>query len=322
MKREPSVTIFVPVKNAESTIEKCVESLLNLNYKRKSIFIIDNMSNDNTYERLKKYNKKIELIRMPGTVPKLHNFIIKHASTQFIAYTNSDCVVKKNWLRELIYSFESNDIIATTGFCATPKGLNKLQTIIGKELEKRFSKSPTFVYRGPDMNLCVRTNFAKKVMFDERFIWSWESDFCYRLIKFGKIKYVPAAIVYHYHRPTLIKFFRQQFNNAMVNVFLYWKHKDKIFGDHISTASMAITLGFSFILLSSLVLSLLNTFFLKISTLSLVVLLLLYIREVFNLCEKIRDVPLILTILITRTVAWMIGWSVGVFLFFKRGWYK
>ena len=98
------------------------------------------------------------------------------------------------------------------------------------------------------MNLCVRTNFAKKVMFDDRFVWSWESDFGYRLTKLGKMKYVPSAIVYHYHRPTLIKFFRQQFNNALINIFLYWKHKDKILGDHISTTSMALTLGLSFIL--------------------------------------------------------------------------
>ena len=77
MKKEPSVTIFVPVKNSENTITKCINSLLNLDYKNKEIFIIDNISDDNTYEILKNYNKKINLIKMPGTVPRLHNFIIK-----------------------------------------------------------------------------------------------------------------------------------------------------------------------------------------------------------------------------------------------------
>ncbi len=322
MKKEPSVTIFVPVKNSENTITKCINSLLNLDYKNKKIFVIDNISDDNTYEILKNYNKKINLIKMPGTVPKLHNFIIRHTKAQFIAYTNSDCVVKKNWLKKLISSFGSKDIVATTGYCATPRGLNKLQTIIGKELESRFLKSPAFVYRGPDMNLCVRTNFAKKVMFDDRFIWSWESDFGYRLTKLGKMKYVPSAIVYHYHRPTLIKFFRQQFNNALINIFLYWKHKDKILGDHISTTSMALTLGLSFILSLSLILSLLNVFFLKVSIISFIVLFLLYFKEIVSVSSKIEDSPLILTILIVRTIAWMLGWPAGLFLFFKRGWYK
>ncbi|MCM8775763.1 MAG: hypothetical protein NC930_05375, partial [Candidatus Omnitrophica bacterium] len=54
-----------------------------------------------------------------------------------------------------------------------------------------------YISRAPDMNLCVRSKYAKKVRFDERFIWAWETDFGYRLTRLGKMKYVPDAIVYH-----------------------------------------------------------------------------------------------------------------------------
>ncbi len=322
MKKEPSVTIFVPVKNSESTIKMCIDSLLQLNYRNKKIFIIDNMSTDNTYHILKSYGKKINLSRMSGTVPKLHNAIIRGTKSNFLAYTNADCVVKRDWLKKLILNFTSDDIVATTGYCATPKGLNKLQTIIGEELEARFKKSPEFVSRGPDMNLCVRANVARRVMFDERFVWSWESDFGYRLTKLGKMKFVPDAIVYHYHRPTWPRFFKQQFNNALINVLLYWKHKNKILGDHISTASMAITLGFAYLTFLFFALSIFSGFFVKPLFLSLFCLLLLYINDVLRISRNINDVPLIFIVLLIRTIAWSIGWAYGLILFFKKGWYK
>ncbi|MBU5687911.1 MAG: glycosyltransferase, partial [Candidatus Aenigmarchaeota archaeon] len=74
--KEVPVTIFVPVKNAENTIKACVDSLLKQTYKNKKIYIIDNMSTDKTYDILKKYGKKINLLRMAGPVPKLHNYIL------------------------------------------------------------------------------------------------------------------------------------------------------------------------------------------------------------------------------------------------------
>ncbi len=322
MKKEPSVTIFVPVKNAKSTIEQCIDSLLNLSYKNKKIFVVDNMSTDGTYEILKTYGRKIHLNRMSGTVPKMHNSILKKAKSNFIAYTNSDCVVKKNWLNKLISSFTSNDVVATTGYCSTPKGLNKLQTIIGKELEDRFKNAPKFVPRGPDMNLCVRTDAAKKVMFDERFIWSWESDFGYRLTRLGRMKFVPDAIVYHYHRPSWLSFFRQQFNNAVINELLYWKHKEKVLGDHLSTTSMAFTLGFAYLTVFFAFLSLFNTIFIKAFFVSFWIILLLYFRDILRVSRNLDDIPTVLGILVIRTVAWMFGVLVGLFLFFKRKWYK
>ncbi len=161
MKQIP-VTIFVPVKNAENTIKECVDSLLKQTYKNRQIIVIDNMSTDKTYDILKRYGKKIKLLRMEGPVPKMHNYVLDHAKTEFIAYTNADCVTDKDWLKNLMSGFTSEDIVATAGYCATPKGLNKFQELIGLELENRFKKFPEYISRAPDMNLCVRTKSSKK----------------------------------------------------------------------------------------------------------------------------------------------------------------
>jgi len=316
------VTIFIPVKNAENTIKSCIDSVLNQSYKNKIVWVIDNMSSDKTYEILKSYGKKINLLRMAGPVPKMHNYILKIAKTKFIAYTNADCVVDKSWLKNLLRGFTSDDIVATAGYCATPKGLNKLQELIGRELENRFKKFPKYISRAPDMNLCVRTEVAKKVKFDERFIWSWESDFGYRLTKLGKMKYVPDAIVYHYHRPTWKSFFKQQFNNAKISSILYWKHKDKIIGDHISTSSMGLTLILTYFLLLSLFFSTINKMFLYLTLFFFISINLIFLKDIVLLVKKLDEIPILFGIFLIRTIAWTFGLPVGVYLFFKNKWYN
>ncbi|MBU5689726.1 MAG: glycosyltransferase [Candidatus Aenigmatarchaeota archaeon] len=322
MKKEKPVTVFIPVKNAENTIEACVKSLLNQSYKNKIIYVIDNMSTDKTYEILKKFGKKINLLRMAGPVPKLHNYILDIAKTEFIAYTNADCVLDKNWLKNLLKGFTSDDIIATAGFCATPKGLSKFQELIGLELENRFKKFPEYISRAPDMNLCVRTKCAKKVRFDERFIWAWETDFGYRLTKLGKMKYVPDAIVYHYHRPNWKSFFRQQMKNAIMAPLTYWKNFDKIKGDHISTSSMALSLLLFYLTLLSAILYIFSSKFIIIYVFALFSFLFLNMFETIRVAQKPSQYTLLFMIHIVRTIAWSIGLPKGIYNFLKNKWYK
>ncbi|MBU5687979.1 MAG: glycosyltransferase [Candidatus Aenigmarchaeota archaeon] len=320
--KEVPVTIFVPVKNAENTIKACVDSLLKQTYKNKKIYIIDNMSTDKTYDILKKYGKKINLLRMAGPVPKLHNYILDIAKTEFIAYTNADCVVDKNWLKNLLKGFDSEEIVATAGYCATPKGLNKFQELIGLELESRFKKFPKYISRAPDMNLCVRTKIARKVRFDERFVWSWETDFGYRLTKLGKMKYIPEAIVYHYHRPDPKSFFKQQMKNAMMIPLIYWKNFDKIKGDHISTTNMALSLIIFYMVLISALLSLFFDFFITIYAILVFIFFFYIMFQVLLVAKKPSDYFPLTTIYIIRTFAWSVGLPKGIYMFLKNRWYK
>ena len=51
----PKVSVVVPVYNAESCIEECIDSLLSLNYPKKSydIIVVNNRSSDKTDSKCK-----------------------------------------------------------------------------------------------------------------------------------------------------------------------------------------------------------------------------------------------------------------------------
>jgi cellulose synthase/poly-beta-1,6-N-acetylglucosamine synthase-like glycosyltransferase len=320
MKKNPSVTVLVTVKNGESTIKKCVESLLKLDYPKYKIYITDAYSEDNTFKILKelkkKNSKKIKLERVRGNIAKAHNHMIKKVKSDLIAMTDADCVVDKNWLKYLTSAFKSEDIVASVGYCSTPKNVNKLQRLVGMELENRFKKFPKFVKRGPTMNFCVRTDLAKKIKFDERFDVAQETDWGYRLSEFGKIKYVPKARVYHYHRPTWRSFFKQQFKYGKHMPLLYLKHKKMSTGDHISKPSMILE-EFAFISTCFfIILSIFNQAFILFIFLSLMILIGTYLSSILTLTKKLDMVIRFFALHVVRNIAWSLGLFVGIFYLF------
>jgi len=322
MKKYPSVTVLVTAKNAENTIKDCIESLLRLDYSHYNIYITDGYSDDETFKILKKmkkkHSKKIKLERIKGNIAKAHNFMIRKVKTELIAMTDADCVVDKKWLKNLTSQLTSEDIVASVGYCSTPKKVNELQRLIGLELENRFKKFPKFITRGPTMNLCVRTDIAKKVKFDERFDVAQETDWGYRLREYGKIKYAPKAVVYHYHRPTWRSFFKQQFRYGKHMPLLYLKHKRMSTGDQISKPSMICG---EFIFLSAcffLFVGLFYETFLVLSKILFTFLIILYLIDILKLTRNIADIILFFGLYLVRTLAWSIGLVFGIFYLFKK----
>jgi cellulose synthase/poly-beta-1,6-N-acetylglucosamine synthase-like glycosyltransferase len=314
--KEPWVTVLVTVKNSKKTIEKCIKSLLSLRYKNYKIFVTDAFSTDGTYEILekfrKKYPKKILLERIKGNIAKAHNYMIKKVKTPFIAMTDADCVVDKNWLKNLIFGFTSSDIIATAGYCSTPKEVNYLQKLIGLELEHRFQNFPEFISRAPTMNLCVRTKYAKQVKFDEKLEVAQETDWGYRLTKLGKMRYVPKAIVWHYHRPTLKSYFIQQLKYGKFVPLIYSRHKEKMFGDHISTPSMFLQLLLFDLTMVFFFFSLFFKVLLLPSILLLIFLITSFLFDIFQFAKSLKNALGLLFLYFLRALAWTIGILFGL----------
>lgn len=238
-----SVTVLIPTWNSAKTIKKCIDSVLALDYPVDRVLVVDGHSTDGTRSILAKYGPKIDVMQIEGPVPVAWNFGLKHINTDYVAFTDSDCEVATNWLRKLMLGFNDEKyVVATAGFCGTPETDNKLQKVIGLELEQRFKQFPRYISRAPTMNLCVRTELAKKLKFNEKIVTSSEVDFGWRLSRVGKIKYVPEAKVVHHHRPTWQSYFKQQFNYGRYMFMNYFRmgHRKKLEGDHISTARMIL----------------------------------------------------------------------------------
>ena len=315
------ITIFVAVYNKKETVEKCINSILNLEYKNKKIFILDNMSDDGSYEILKKYGNKIHLEKKSGGLSKIFNYVLKKTSTEYLAFTDADCVVDEDWLDELIKPFSiSNDIIATAGYCGTPKDSTNFQKIIGLELENRFNHFDNYISRAPTMNLCLKTEIAKKILFDESYTYqAFETDFGYRLTQVGKMYYTPKAKIFHYHRPTLFAFFKQQKNQAKWGIQLFKKHKIKTLSDEITKLSMALQIPFLSLTIFSLLLAFFaNSSFYLAALFSFTILIAIYIINLIEIKPPLKLFLLFFPFFLFRNIAWLWGSLEGACLYIKN----
>lgn len=317
MDKKKDVTILVAVLNKADAIKACIESLIKVKYPVKKILVIDGYSTDGTYEILKNFKKKIDLLQYPKNLSRTFNWALDRIDTEFVALTDGDCVVAPNWLDELIKGFKEEDVIATAGYCGTPKRLSLLQTLIGLELESRFKKFPRYISRAPTMNLCLKTEVAKKVKFDEKQMVGVEADFGYRLTKLGKMVYSPKAKVFHYHRGSLKSYFNQQKNQAMGGVRIFLKHGRQALGDHITTPKMTIQIPLLFLSLIFLLLSLLNQIFFFLSALMIAGLLVIYLKTISEISPPGKLYLPFLGLFFFRTLAWTVGVLKGTLLLTK-----
>lgn len=98
------VSIILPIYNRKSTIKRTLKSIFNQSYTNWELIIIDDQSNDGTWEYLKELEatKNIKLIRTPinsggPAVPR--NLGIKYSNGDFIAFIDSDDEWKKDKLK-------------------------------------------------------------------------------------------------------------------------------------------------------------------------------------------------------------------------------
>lgn len=311
---QKDITILLAVLNKAKTIRNCLESLLRLEgtFKNKKIVVVDGYSQDGTYEILKEYEGEIELYQFPKNLSATFNWALDKIETKYLALTDGDCQVAPDWLDELLKGFEEENVVAAAGYCGTPENLSLFQRIIGQELENRFKKLPKYISRAPTMNLCLKTEIAKKVMFDEKQTVGVEVDFGWRLAKLGKIVYLPKAKVFHYHRANIKSYFLQQKNQARGMVKIFLKHGGRTFSDHITNLSMTAQIPLFVLGLIFLSLSFFDELFLYPSAVFFLTLFVIYLKNIIEIKPSFSYYPIFLGLFTLRTIAWVAGIIEGI----------
>ncbi len=122
MASNPFVSVIIPVKNFERTIEKTFEYLLNVDYPRDSWewVIADGGSSDKTIDIIKDWQKKcpfIKLVEVPNCPSPgfARNRALEVAAGEFLFFTDADCAPDKNWIDEMLRHFAQDPKIAAVG---------------------------------------------------------------------------------------------------------------------------------------------------------------------------------------------------------------
>ena len=108
------VSIVLPVYNSDSTLEKCIKSIINQSYKNIEIIIINDGSIDDSIkiiEDLKRKDERIKVLNKKNEgVSKARNDGISIASGKYIQFVDADDILEENITYELVKVLEKNDV--------------------------------------------------------------------------------------------------------------------------------------------------------------------------------------------------------------------
>jgi len=114
IKKQQPVSIIIAAWNEESKIKKCVNSILKQNYKNKIEIIVVGGGEDNTVKVCRNLSKekKIKFIHEKKRMGKWFslNKGVKIAKNRLLVFLDADCVVGKNWLKNMVHSMKNIDI--------------------------------------------------------------------------------------------------------------------------------------------------------------------------------------------------------------------
>jgi len=231
LKKEPLVSVVIPIYNAEKTIIPTIESVLNQSYNNTEIILVDDCSTDSTITLIQPYvknsqdkkflstskiqspkkeswglkNKKFKLIKnKKNSGPAIsRNNGIKAAKGEYVFFTDSDCIVPKNWIPTILKQYTNDKIAGVGGFLAP--GSNNIIAQLEKLQNKYILKIPNKkITGGKDTpmgytnNVSYKTAILKKVNgFDESFPHpaGEDIDLKKRIVELGyKVTYIPLGV--------------------------------------------------------------------------------------------------------------------------------
>jgi len=233
-KNLPFVTVMVCTIGKSPILEETIKSLLKQNYPADRYEILVVIDEDvNTFKKIKKYPVRVVFREKRAGLASARNLCLKCAKGEIIAFTDDDCIVDENWLRELVRVFNDEEIKGVGGivrplnFDPISKAITLLE-LVGIAALNKEEDAGIFHRRIAGINSAYRKTVIKEVGgWDENIFYGGDDvDFNYMLLKKNyKLRVTPNAVVYHNHRQTLRELFWWSYKLAIGYTYVIKKHR-------------------------------------------------------------------------------------------------
>lgn len=108
----PSVTVAIPVKDRRERMLRCLRAVLALDYPNYDVLVMDNGSSDGTAEACRELAADspvdVRVTVLEGNHGSLRNQAVEASAADLIAYTDSDCLPDREWLKQAARHFAAD----------------------------------------------------------------------------------------------------------------------------------------------------------------------------------------------------------------------
>jgi glycosyltransferase involved in cell wall biosynthesis len=197
------VSVLIPVYNVENFIEKAVDSILNQSYYNIEVIIVDDFSNDRTYEILQSMKKKDDRIKLfrnskNSKIVETLNFAFKQSSGEYICRMDGDDISHYQRIEKKLLYLKENPQISLVG-CSV-QSIDEEGNILSKKKmpsgEKTIRK--TLKYANPVFHIWLAKREVYEALNGYRSIpYVEDYDFLLRMTTLG-LKYSNLENYYGY----------------------------------------------------------------------------------------------------------------------------
>lgn len=249
--KPPMVTVIIPTRNRAELVFRSVQSVLSQTYKDFELILIDDASEDNTFDVIHELaDKRITYVRnaKPRGAAVARNKGITAARGQFIAFLDSDDEWLPFKLARQVAMFQSlPDKVGAiyTGLTAFDLGKKRKST---RKPKKAGNLLPDLYYGnvvGPLSTLAVRSGCFNAVgQFDEQFPSCQDWDLCIRIAQKYYFAYDKECLVKYYIGEGSIT--KDMEAKAMGHEMILKKYYGKIELDRKAHSRQQLTIGHYF----------------------------------------------------------------------------
>jgi GT2 family glycosyltransferase len=248
LSNKPKISFIIPVLNEEKTIQKCLDSIIEIDYpnEKKEILLALGKSIDDTNKIIKqyklKYPKIMKIFENPtGNTAIGRNICIKYARGEFLMDYSAHVTAEKNLLNKLVNKLQSlpSNIVAVGCSNISPFKQNFIGEVSGVVFlsfmgGRNFFSQNAVYSKEKFVDHISFALYRKKPVneiggFDPVFWCGQDYELDIRLRKAGyKILYIPNTRVYHFKRTSFRTLWRQMYRYGIARMKIIKKHHDTI----------------------------------------------------------------------------------------------
>ena len=243
-------SIIVPTFNGACRIGTCLEALLKQTPpKNIEILVVNDGSTDNTVGAVERFSG-VRLISQANAGPAAaRNRGALEARGTIILFTDDDCVPRQDWIDAMVEPFQDPEVVGTKGTYRTcQKALAARFVQIEYEDRYRLMARRCWIDFVDTYSAAFRRDrFLEMKGYDTSFPVACAEDIelSYRMSARGwKMKFTPAAIVYHTHPDTIWRYLKKKYKFAFWRVLAVRKNPGKAMRDSHTPQLMKLQLLF------------------------------------------------------------------------------
>jgi len=185
-------SVVIPAHNAESTILKCIDSVLNQTTRPSKIIVVCDTCSDGTASQIESYDHpNISILHVNFlSSAESRNFGVEHSASEYIAFIDADDLWMPTKIEKqipLILDSKNNAIVATNSIY-----INNYGTKVGRNVRTTDDEHAKLMLKaGLGMPALLSTWFLSRSTFldlggfDRRLPMSEDFDFAYRAVNSG-----------------------------------------------------------------------------------------------------------------------------------------